>query len=196
MDRKALPKFRHIRAAITCCPLGSYRTNPEESDMTLMKTTLKVASSALAMSALTSTAFATDFNALDANADGQVDFTEYKAVALTEGKTVTLAAQEFTRMAQGDAVLTEDEFVLASAFVDQPYALQPSPTLEPASYEPMPFDPVETVKEVETFESYPEGVEKVRTPEQAAPEDVIPDEVLDITPIEEGETDLQTDEIY
>ena len=47
------------------------------------------------------------------------DFSEYKVVALAEGKSVTLAAQEFTRMAQGDAVLTEDEFFLANALAGQ-----------------------------------------------------------------------------
>lgn len=199
--------------------------------MTLIKPTLKLAGSVFAMSALTATAFAADFNVLDANADGQVDFAEYKAVALTEGKTVTLAAQEFTRMAQGDASLTEDEFILAGVFTDQPYALQTASTLDPASFEPtpletmpletMPFDPVETVMEVETFESYPEGVEVIKPSvadnevdelESRASGDImpeaIPEDILDTTPVEEGEmdlpqvetsegkTDIQTDESY
>ncbi len=127
--------------------------------MKSIKTRTKTLFSVIALTALTAPAFAADFTTLDVNADGQVDFKEYKAVALKEGKTVTLAAQEFTRMAQGDAILTQDEFFLADALGDQPYALQPS-----SISEPMPYEATETVNQVETFESFPEQVEAIEPP--------------------------------
>lgn len=40
--------------------------------MKSMKTTLKIAGSAIVLSAFANTAFAADFGALDANSDGQV----------------------------------------------------------------------------------------------------------------------------
>jgi len=158
-----------------------------------MKTTF----SAIALFALAGPAFAADFASLDSNTDGQVDFAEYKASALAEGKTVTLAAQEFTRMAQGDAILTEDEFFLAEALADQPYALQPV-----LFTEPLTLDPVENVNSVETFESYPANVEAIEPPVVAedVPEvteesknltadPVIVEKPLDIDPVVAGEVE-------
>jgi len=148
---------------------------------------LKITVSAMAITAFASTAFAADFGTLDANADGQVTFAEYSAIATSEGKTKTLAAQEFTRMAQGDAILTEDEFFLADALADQPYALQTITVDAPIIEEPMPFEPVETVAPVETFESYPSTVEVMEPPvetettEETAP--VLENATID-TPIE------------
>lgn len=135
--------------------------------MKSIRTTLKIAGSTIALSALVNTAFAADFGALDANSDGQVTFAEYKAVTLTEGKTVTLLAQEFTRMTQGDAVLTEDEFWLSIASRDEPYTLQPM-----SISEPMPYESIETVTEVETFEDNLDGVEPIDPP---VIQDVVPD---------------------
>ncbi|GGX68971.1 hypothetical protein GCM10011309_18570 [Litorimonas cladophorae] len=187
--------------------------------MKSIKTTLKIAGSTIALSALVNTAFAADFGALDANSDGQVTFAEYKAVALTEGKTVTLLAQEFTRMTQGDAVLTEDEFWLSIASRDEPY-----------TSEQMPYEPIETVTEVETFEDNPDSVEPidppviqdvvpnagaeeinpviVETPLEIAPavagetersneiasEDWLSQDMIEETPVEEGEMDSPAEE--
>jgi hypothetical protein len=166
--------------------------------MKSLKTSLKIAGSTIALSALVNTAFAADFGALDANSDGQVTFAEYKAVALTEGKTLTLLAQEFTRMTQGDAVLTEDEFWLSIASRDETATSQPM-----SSSEPMPHEPIETVTEVETFEDNPNGVEPIDRP---VTQDVVPDasteEInpvivetpLEIAPAVAGETE-RSDEI-
>ncbi len=156
--------------------------------MTMMKTTI----SALALTAIAGTASAGDFATLDTNTDGQVSFTEYSAHAVAEGKTVTLAAQEFTRIAQGDAIVTEDEMLMASTFADQPYVLQNDAFIT----EPLPYEPVETVEPVETFESFPQSVEAIEPPvmDETAPE-VVPveeapveelgEETLDATPIQD-----------
>jgi len=68
--------------------------------------------------------YPTDFSALDADKNGQVTFAEYAATAKTTGLTTTAAAQQFTRISAGDAIITEGELSLALAFEDQPYALQ------------------------------------------------------------------------
>lgn len=81
---------------------------------------LATASSAAAMQAPA-------FSTLDTNADGQVSFDEYAAYASTDGKSRTLAAQEFTRLSQGDAVLTEDEYIFVDILAEQPYAFQSTP---------------------------------------------------------------------
>lgn len=124
-----------------------------------MKTFKKTATtfvSIIALTAIAAPAMASDFAALDTDANGEVSFAEYKAAALSQGKTTTLAAQEFTRLAQGDIAITEDEFFLAEALSDQPYALQALPVKAP-----MPFDPVETVNSVETFEDAPSEMEAI-----------------------------------
>ncbi len=91
-----------------------------------IKTTLSAA--ILAATLISAPALAgpypTDFTALDADKNGQVTFAEYSAVVKTSGMTTTAAAQQFTRISAGDAVITEDELSLALAFEDQPYALQ------------------------------------------------------------------------
>jgi len=156
--------------------------------MTMMKTTI----SALALTAIAGSALAGDFATLDINTDGQVSFTEYSAYAVAEGKTVTLAAQEFTRIAQGDAIVTEDEMLMATAFADQPYVLQNDAFIT----EPLPYAPVETVEPVETFESFPQSVEAIEPPvmDEPAPEEVpveetpveeLGEETLDATPIQD-----------
>ena len=131
--------------------------------MTIAKYT-KPALIAGAMSLMASTAFAGDFATLDANGDGQVSFAEYSVIAKQNGKSTTLAAQEFTRMAQGDAVLTQDEFFLAEALADQPYALQTITVSEP-----MPYTPTDTIEaplesQFEVIESFPAAVEVMTDP--------------------------------
>jgi len=140
---------------------------------------MKLMFSVAALTALTAPAFAADFATLDANKDGSVSFSEYRAIAETEGKTTTLAAQEFTRMAQGDAVLTEDEFFLAEALVDQPYALQSIPTSEVLT-----LDPVENVSTVETFESFPAEVEAIEPPAPVEVQTDVEPEITIEAPIE------------
>jgi len=120
---------------------------------------MKIAFSVIALTAITAPVFAGDFSALDTNADGQVSFAEYKSIAISEGKTTTLAAQEFMRMAQGDAVLTEDEYFLAVALADQPYALQSFNVTAP-----LPSQPVETVTAIDTVEENLETVESIEPP--------------------------------
>lgn len=91
-----------------------------------VKQTLIAASAVLALTATAASAqtFANDFAALDADNNGQVSFAEFSAVAKTNGLTTTAAAQHFTRMSAGDAIITAEEHSLALAFHDQPYALQ------------------------------------------------------------------------
>jgi hypothetical protein len=174
--------------------------------MKTMKTTL----SALAIFAIASPSLAADFATLDTNTDGQVSFDEYKFVALSEGKTVTLAAQEFTRMAQGDAVLTQDEFFLAVALADQPYALQPGLVSEPldaesapADYEPMMFvEPVETSPDATELVEPPVEIEDVRgveepldTPDmEDLPAPVIMEKAMDVDPAVAGEVETSIED--
>ena len=156
--------------------------------------TIKTTLSAFAILAIAGPALAADFTTLDVNADGQVSFDEYKAVVLTEGKTVTLVAQEFTRMAQGDAVLTEDEFFLAEALSDQPYEFQPSLVSEPLAVEtaPMAFEATEVV---ETFETSPQATETIEppvetvAPKEEAPAPVIMEKAIDVDPVVAGEVE-------
>lgn len=91
-----------------------------------LKTTLITASAVMALAATSATAqmYPTDFAGLDADKNGQVSFAEYSKVVKTSGLTTTAAAQQFTRISAGDAVITEEELNLALAFQDQPYALQ------------------------------------------------------------------------
>lgn len=162
--------------------------------MKTMKTTL----SALAILAITGPALAADFMTLDANADGQVSFDEYKAIAVTEGKTETLAAQEFIRIAQGDTILTEDEFFLADALAGQPYALQSTPVSETFDVEtaPMAFEAIEVVETVETSPEaveMPEAIEMIEPPVEAEevkedlPAPVIVEKAMDVDPVVAGE---------
>lgn len=90
------------------------------------KTYLTTAAAVLTLTATSAWAqtYPSDFAALDADNNGQVTFAEYSAVVKTSGTTTTAAAQQFTRISAGDAVITEDELNLALAFQDQPYALQ------------------------------------------------------------------------
>ncbi len=91
-----------------------------------IKTTLSAAilAAVLASTSAQAGTYPTDFTALDADKNGQVTFAEYSAVVKASGMTTTAAAQQFTRISAGDAVITEDELSLALAFEDQPYALQ------------------------------------------------------------------------
>ena len=91
-----------------------------------IKTTLSAAilAAVLASTSALAGTYPTDFTALDADKNGQVTFAEYSAVVKASGMTTTAAAQQFTRISAGDAVITEDELSLALAFEDQPYALQ------------------------------------------------------------------------
>ncbi|MEP4051189.1 MAG: hypothetical protein ABJN22_02980 [Litorimonas sp.] len=174
--------------------------------MKTMKTTL----SALAIFAIAGPSLAADFATLDTNTDGQVSFDEYKSAALTEGKTVTLAAQEFTRMAQGDAVLTQDEFFLGVALADEPYALQPGLVSEPlgvesaaTDYEPMMFvEPVETspdatemVEPPVEIEDAQEGEESLNTPDMKdLPAPVIMEKAMDVDPAVAGEVETSIED--
>jgi len=90
------------------------------------KTTLTAAAALLAVTATSAIAqsYPSDFAALDTDKDGQVSFAEYSAIVKTSGVTTTAAAQQFTQISAGDAVITEEELSLALAFQDQPYALQ------------------------------------------------------------------------
>ena len=118
--------------------------------MKAMKTMISV----LALSAIAGTATSADFGTLDANANGEVDFQEYKAHAIKDGKTVTLAAQEFTSMTQGDATLTEGEFLMAEANATQ--------TVDFGSEliaAPMASESYETVAPAEIFVDVPQAVE-------------------------------------
>lgn len=91
-----------------------------------LKTTLITAPAVMALSAIPAVAqiYPTDFAALDADQNGQVSFAEFSKVVKTSGLTTTAAAQQFTRISAGDAIITEEELNLAIAFQDQPYALQ------------------------------------------------------------------------
>lgn len=139
--------------------------------------TMKITLSALAILAIAGSSLAADFATLDSNTDGQVSFDEYRSVALTEGKTVTLAAQEFTRMAQGDAVLTQDEFLLAVALAEEPYALQSGLVSQPLGVESAPAD-YEPIMYVEPVETSPDATEVIEPPvaiEDVPEAKVIPD---------------------
>ena len=112
----------------------------------------------LALTAIAGTAAAGDFGTLDANANGEVDFQEYKAHALKDGKTVTLVAQEFTSMTQGDATLTEVEFLMAEANAAQTVDFSSNLIATP-----MAAESFETVAPAEIFVDAPQEVEAMES---------------------------------
>ena len=59
------------------------------------------------------------FTAMDTNTDGVVSFEEFATYAETQRIGRTLAAQNFTRLSQGDALLTLDEFILHDMLTPQ-----------------------------------------------------------------------------
>lgn len=122
--------------------------------MTMTKTMI----SALAISAIAGTAAAVDFSTFDTDANGQIDFAEYKAIATKDGKTVTLAAQEFTSMSQGDAIVTEAEFLMATTNAAQNIETEAMPFVDP-----MAMDSIETVTPAEIFLDAPQSVAPVET---------------------------------
>ena len=92
-------------------------------------------------------ALPTEFTKLDKNGDNQVSFSEYKLYSDSEGLSTTEAAQDFTRAAQGDAILTEDELNLALLMEGKAYALKPG--TPPDSFIPRGPQPLSEVESVE-----------------------------------------------
>ena len=121
----------------------------------------------------------TDFAILDTDKNGSVSFAEYQAHSQTLGLSTTQAAQDFTRAAQGDALLTEEELSLALAFEDQPYALQGFAAPVVTSTEPAPLPVAEIVEDTPVTAYEPMVVE---TPPAEAEPDVIEPEVIVIEP--------------
>jgi len=185
-----------------------------------IKTTLTAAATIVALTATSAIAqtYPSDFAGLDADKNGQVTFAEYSKVVKTSGMTTTAAAQQFTRISPGDAIITEEELSLALAFQDQPYALQninndanislvsTAPAFEPpvsevqeapvADAEPIIIEeaPAETVLETPApeVEIIREPVPEVTEPTEAVTE---PDVTLDtmepeITEVEAPETEM------
>ena len=101
---------------------------------------------------------------------------------------VAPAAQQFTRISAGDAVITEDELSLALAFQDQPYALQnvnAGANISYANTAPE-FEPqVRPVEDAPIMESEPIVVEQApaeSVPEAPSPEmDIIREPVPEMT---------------
>lgn len=52
-----------------------------------------------------------DFNDMDTNADGGIDFPEFAAVLCAQGQTQTQAAQVFIRLSDGDALISKREYL-------------------------------------------------------------------------------------
>lgn len=150
-------------------------------------TRLKLALTFTAASLLAAPAFAQSFETLDTNADGQVTFDEYRVHASAEGKTATLAAQEFTRMSAGDAIITADEMLLAEVTTD--YSSSPSvifdatPTDTPSEWTPVEIETSPVVGEVmmdppvtsdaESGEDTTDGTETDWSTPEPTPESVI-----------------------
>lgn len=150
---------------------------------------LSLASATLALMA--APAFAgnlpTDFSALDKDANGTVTFAEYQAHSDAIGLSTTQAAQDFTRAAQGDAVLTAEELSLALAFEDQPYALQGFTNPTYVSSESLALPMATTVEDSPVMAFEPMTV-KTPPPEETEvmivePEAMKP-EALETTPVE------------
>ncbi len=154
------------------------------------KTTLITASAVMALAATSAMAqmYPTDFAALDADKNGQVSFAEYSKVVKTSGLTTTAAAQQFTRISAGDAVITEEELNLALAFQDQPYALQnlnAGANISYANTAPE-FEPqVSEIEESPIMDSEPIAVEQApaeSVPDAPPPEvDIIRDPLPELT---------------
>lgn len=160
--------------------------------------TIKTALATIAVIAIAGPALAADFAALDVNKDGQLSFDEYKVAATAEGKTVTLAAWEFTRMSQGDAVVTQDEFFFATALADDSYVLQPGLVSEPVAVDvaPMEFEaPVESssdaVEMMEPPDIDEEPVREENTTKTPAP--IIMEKPIDIDSVVAGEVEISSD---
>lgn len=120
----------------------------------------------------------TDFAALDADNSGTVTFEEYQVHSKAIGLSTTQAAQDFTRAAQGDALLTQDELSTALAFADQPYALQSFTDATNLPSEPMPLPTAETVEDAPVISYEPMITET--PPIESEPEIIIEEsEVLE-----------------
>lgn len=153
-----------------------------------MKTTRTLVS-ALAISAFAGAAVAGDFGTIDIDANGQVDFQEYKAHALKDGKTSTLAAQEFTSMTQGDATLTEDEFLIAEVNAVQTIEGNNVLIADPMTSEPMEYvAPADIAADVPQTAEAVEAETNVET--EMSWEDEAPDSVTSTTEIE-AETEVE-----
>lgn len=168
---------------------------------------LKLSAASAVIAAFALPAFAGDFGTLDTNLDGQIDFKEYRTYAAAQGTSSTLAAQAFTKMSQGDAFVSQDEFLMADLLKDQPYALQPvlksepapaaewsapvtvetAPIAEPmAEYEVVIEPPV--IEETETTDPESLTIERPETGVASEVETYAPE--MDATPVEEGLSDL------
>lgn len=143
-----------------------------------VKTTLTAAIAALALTAASAIAqsYPSDFAALDADNNGQVSFAEYSAVTKASGLTTTAAAQQFTRISAGDAIITEDEFNLALAFQDQPYALQNFNNETSVSFVAAPdFEPpVNEVQDAPVMDTDPIETEEAPAPEVEIIREAVP----------------------
>lgn len=125
-----------------------------------LKIPLTAAATALALTATSVMAqsYPSDFAGLDADKNGQVTFAEYSAALKTSGMSRTAAAQQFTKISAGDAIITEEELSLALAFQDQPYALQNingGANISYAATAPEIEPPVTEVQETPILESEP-----------------------------------------
>lgn len=155
----------------------------------------KITLASAAFAVMSTSAFAnnlpTDFYALDKDGNGTVTFTEYQAHSQSLGLSTTQAAQDFTRAAQGDALLTAEELSLALAFEDQPYALQSFAAPAEVSSEPLALPVAETVEDSPVMAFEPMTVETPPVEEAPVETEVIivePDmkepEVFDSAPME------------
>ncbi len=146
--------------------------------MSIKKMTYATAATLVMSTAAFANNLPTDFASLDADKNGSVTFAEYQAHSQTLGLSTTQAAQDFTRAAQGDALLTEEELSLALAFEDQPYALQGFTAPVVTSTEPAPLPVAEIVEDTPVTAYEPMVVETPPTePEPVVIEPVAPDTI-------------------
>lgn len=93
-----------------------------------------------------------DYNQIDTNADGVINFSEFTTFSEANGQTRTQAAQTFIDLANGDVLISKKEYLYGVSVLESPtwergYAL---PALE-TQIEPVEPAPLET----KTYEAVP-----------------------------------------
>lgn len=103
------------------------------------------------------------FEALDRNGDDGISFDEFTHYTDSLELTRTLAAQHFVRLSAGDAVISAQEFFLATQ-VRESESWQKGYALEPISAELTPVEPVD----IRAFEAIPDDRIDATSPQLSA----------------------------
>ncbi|MGJ8559094.1 MAG: hypothetical protein ACSHX3_02545 [Litorimonas sp.] len=96
-----------------------------------------------------------NFNQIDTNADGVINFSEFTTFSEANGQTRTQAAQIFIDLANGDVLISKKEYLYGVSVADSPtwergYALpdleDDIESVEPAAIETTSYEPVPAIE--------------------------------------------------